>query len=142
MSGGRSAPVQASCVAIDGQGVLIRGQSGSGKSGLALQLLALGAGLVGDDGVRLRLVADRVLACPPPAIAGLIEARGIGILQSAAGTEVPLALVVDMDRASAGRMPEAQVEIVLGVELELISGKDVANLAAAIMVKLRNSGRK
>ena len=45
--------VHASCVARDGRAVLIRGASGSGKSGLALQLMALGAGLVADDRTRL-----------------------------------------------------------------------------------------
>jgi len=50
----RSDPTQenvlhASCVCLEGRAVLIRGASGSGKSGLALQLIALGAALVADD---------------------------------------------------------------------------------------------
>ena len=41
--------LHATTVALAGQGVLILGPSGSGKSGLALQLMAMGAELVADD---------------------------------------------------------------------------------------------
>ena len=47
--------VHATCVAVNGKGVLIVGASGSGKSTLALQMLAMGAELVADDQVILRL---------------------------------------------------------------------------------------
>ena len=47
--------LHASCVALAGRGLLIRGAPGSGKSTLALTLMGLGADLVGDDRIDLRL---------------------------------------------------------------------------------------
>jgi len=44
--------IHASCVAVDGKGLLITGASGSGKSALALQLMAFGAHLIADDRVK------------------------------------------------------------------------------------------
>jgi HPr kinase/phosphorylase len=43
--------LHASAVSLDGNGVLICGASGTGKSTLALQLMALGAELIADDGI-------------------------------------------------------------------------------------------
>ena len=86
MTGPLAAPtdiLHATCVAVDGRGLLILGPSGSGKSGLALRLIALGATLVSDD--RTRITAHEGLltaTCPSPAILGLIEARGLGLLRA------------------------------------------------------------
>lgn len=49
MTGADRTILHASCVALDGRGLLILGPSGSGKSALALELMALGADLVADD---------------------------------------------------------------------------------------------
>src|ERR1051326_6191249 len=57
--------VHASCVAVDGIGVLIRGPSGSGKSDLALRLIAGGADLVCDCYCELSVVAGRLIARAP-----------------------------------------------------------------------------
>ena len=71
--------LHASCVGLDGDAVLILGKSGAGKSALALTLMAYGAQLVADDRVVLRPVDGRIIASAPDTIAGLIEARGVGI---------------------------------------------------------------
>jgi HPr serine kinase-like protein len=84
-----------SCVAIGGRGLLVEGEPGSGKSSLALALIDRGAVLVGDDGVILEARGERLWALPPPNIAGLIEARGVGLL-SLPATSAPLALVVSL----------------------------------------------
>ena len=71
-----------------GQLVGVIGASGSGKSRLAMALIAMGrqggrfTRLVGDDRVRLRFLHGRVVAGPHPAIAGRIEERGVGILET------------------------------------------------------------
>ena len=57
------------------------GPSGAGKSALALQLLALGAELVADDRTDIIRQGDHLIADVPQAIAGMIEARGMGILE-------------------------------------------------------------
>lgn len=87
------------CVAIGGRAVLIEGGPGSGKSSLALALIDRGAVLVGDDGVTLEERGGRPWAAPPPAIAGLIELRNIGLVTLPA-EPAPLALVVRLDTAA------------------------------------------
>ena len=64
--------VHATAVAIDGEAILLRGPSGSGKSDLALRLIDGGAQLVADDQTLLRREGERVLASAPPAIARLV----------------------------------------------------------------------
>ncbi len=73
-------PVHASCVAIGDDAILIRGQSGAGKSDLALRLIDRGAMLVSDDYVHLHAKDDALWASPPETIKGKIEVRGLGII--------------------------------------------------------------
>lgn len=66
---------------IFGQGVLIMGQSGVGKSETALELIERGSRLVADDGVQIRKKrADRLVAEAPELIKYFMEIRGIGII--------------------------------------------------------------
>lgn len=67
-------------VRIDGKGVLITGDSGCGKSDLALELLERGHQLVADDAVRIRRCPEGVLGDCPTELAGLLELRGLGIV--------------------------------------------------------------
>lgn len=62
-------------------GVLLLGESGSGKSAVLLELIARGARLVADDRVELFVHEDALWAAPPRALAGLLEARGLGIVK-------------------------------------------------------------
>ena len=82
--------LQATCVAIDGRGVLIRGAPGSGKSSLALALIDRGAVLVGDDGVELSPQGEQLHASPPPNTAGLLEVRNVGLIKLPAARECRL----------------------------------------------------
>lgn len=68
-------------VDIYGEGVLIIGDSGIGKSETALELIKRGHRLVADDAVEIKKIADNTLVgtCPE-LIQYLIELRGIGIL--------------------------------------------------------------
>src|SRR5262245_61986603 len=72
--------VHGSAVAWGGRGLLILGASGRGKSALALALTATGAALVADDRVEIVRRGRALVARAPAALAGLVEARGIGIL--------------------------------------------------------------
>lgn len=68
-------------VDVYGVGVLIRGESGIGKSELALELIKRGHRLVTDDAVEIRKVSDDTLVgCAPSITKHLIELRGIGII--------------------------------------------------------------
>ncbi len=124
--------LHASCIALAGRGVLIRGASGTGKSALALQLMALGAGLVADDRVIVKRAGARLIASCPPAIAGRIEARFVGLLRADAVGPVPLALVVDLDRAETERLPPHRRTSVLGLELALLHNVGTGHFPAAI----------
>lgn len=97
------------CVAIDGEGVLLRGRPGSGKSDLALRLIDAGARLVADDQTELTRCGDEIVARAPASIAGRIEIRGVGILPCPSIAAAMLRLVVDLVPAGeVERLPEAQ----------------------------------
>ncbi len=86
---------------------MLLGPSGSGKSDLALRLIDRGAVLISDDQVEIALEAGRLTASPPPPIAGLIEARGIGLLRLPYLTKAPLVLAVELvARALVERLPD------------------------------------
>jgi HPr kinase/phosphorylase len=95
--------VHGTCVALGKRAVLLRGDSGSGKSDLALRFLALhGEGelrpyLVADDQVWVEAMGDgQVMASVPETLAGLIEVRGLGIAEMPFLATVPLVLVCDL----------------------------------------------
>ncbi len=133
--------LHASCVAAGQRAVLITGAAGSGKSGLALMLMAFGATLVSDD----RTVLHRdggdyggdLLASAPPSIAGLIEARGVGILKAAAQTVVPVRLVIDLDRTETKRLPEPRDTVLMGASLPLLHKVNSPHFAPAILQYLK-----
>ncbi len=128
----------ATTIACAGRGALITGASGSGKSALALQLIALGAGLVADDGTDLwRGPDDELMADVPEAIRGMIEARGVGLLRAAAVGPVPVALVVDMDRAETRRLPPRRMRRILHRDLPLIRKVESPCFPAAILLYLK-----
>ncbi|MDJ1008888.1 MAG: HPr kinase/phosphatase C-terminal domain-containing protein [Paracoccaceae bacterium] len=130
--------VHGAAVAVDGRGVLILGPSGSGKSGLALDLIARGAVLIADDGVKLTPGEDGPpRASPHAAIRGRIEARGIGILRTDWTGGVPVALAVDLGRGDGARLPPPRRIALMGHAVPLLWAKDAPNLAVAIIVALK-----
>ena len=92
--------IHASCAARDGHGVLLIGAPGSGKSDLLLRLLDHGFTLVADD----RVDIERGSASPPPALAGLLEIRGLGIIRLPYSAPVRLALAITLGQGP--RLPE------------------------------------
>lgn len=111
--------VHATCIRLDGSGVLLRGATGSGKSDLALRLIAqAGAELVADDQCLLARGGERLVARPPSAIAGRIEARGLGVLDLPQAGPTPVALIVDLKPAgTVARLPSPETERLLDVEV-------------------------
>lgn len=78
--------IHATALVVGTCGVLLTGPSGAGKSALALALVSAAeragrfARLVSDDRVLVTTAGDRLIAAPPPALAGLVELRGAGPL--------------------------------------------------------------
>ncbi len=127
--------VHGTCVAIEGEGVLLRGKPGSGKSDLALRLIDAGASLVADDQTELTRRGDAILAAAPAAIAGRIEIRGVGILACPSVATAPLRLVVDLVAADeVERLPEMQSCVYLGRPIPLLR---LAPFEASTPAKLR-----
>ncbi len=138
--------IHATCIAVDGTGVLLRGRSGSGKSDLALRLIDGGALLVADDRVNLSLQNGCVIATSPPQIAGLLEVRGLGIVPVPSVAAATVGLVVDLEpAASIERLPEPAFCAYLGVRLALMRLDPFQPSAAAKMrlaVSAARSGRE
>lgn len=131
--------VHGTAVAIEGDVVLLRGPPGAGKSDLALRLIDAGARLVADDQVELRREAGQVMARAPAAIAGLIEARGVGILRVDPVAEAPLVLIVDLvPSGEVERLPDDRTEDMLGLAIPVIA---LSPFEASAAAKLRYARR-
>ena len=68
---------------VYGVGILITGNSGIGKSETALELIKRGHRLVSDDAVDIKNVDGRLKGTSPSITSGLMEIRGIGIVNIA-----------------------------------------------------------
>jgi len=147
-------------VDVMGIGILLQGESGTGKSEAVLGLLRRGASLVADDLVRLRNIEDRELIATSPELGrSYMEVRGLGIINAAAlfgvgalRTEKRLDLIITLKKESAmNEMERVGVEgqtlEVLGldiphIQLPVAPGRDMAQLieVAALDQKLRALG--
>lgn len=130
-----SLTIHATCVAIGGRGVLLRGPSGSGKSDLALRLIDRGAALVGDDYVLLTARDGALLVEPRPTIAGRMEVRGVGIVELPFQQEAPVCLVVDLADAPV-RMPEPAFETFEGMTIPKV---ELSSLEASAPIKVETA---
>lgn len=119
--------------------VLLRGPSGAGKSDLGLRLIDAGARLIADDQSEVSRREDLLIVRSPPAIVGLIEVRGIGIVRVEPLAEAPLALIVDLARPeSIERLPNRAIERVLGVDVpRLVVAPFEASAAAKVALAVR-----
>jgi HPr kinase/phosphorylase len=138
-----------------GMGVLITGDSGVGKSELALELISRGSGLVADDVVELYRIGPDVLEgrCPP-LLRDFLEVRGLGMLnirtifgETAVRVRKNLKLIVQLEKPVAGIVPglerlplNASSEIILAneirkVQLPVAAGR---NLAVLVEAAVRN----
>ena len=134
-----------------GMGVLITGQSGVGKSELALELISRGSGLVADDVVELYHIAPETLeGRSPELLKDFLEVRGLGMLnirtifgETAVRTKKNLKLIVQMEKPIGGVIPglerlplNASAEDIMGISIRKVvlpvaAGRNLAVLAEA-----------
>ncbi len=136
-----------------GVGVLITGESGLGKSELALELISRGHGLVADDAVELSRIAPSIVEGHCPALLqNLLEVRGLGLLdirtifgETSVRRKMKLSLMVHLVRSTPEnfeRLPvQDQTEDVLGIPvprvmLQVAAGR---NLAVLVEAAVRNA---
>jgi HPr kinase/phosphorylase len=137
-----------------GLGVLITGESGLGKSELALELISRGHGLVADDAVEFSRIAPNMIEghCPP-LLQNMLEVRGLGLLdirtifgETSVRRKMRLKLIVHLVRATAQdkfeRLPLQDItQDMLGlpvrkVMLQVAAGR---NLAVLVEAAVRNT---
>jgi len=138
---------------VFGMGVLITGDSGIGKSELALELVSRGHGLVADDVVELARTAPTTIEgrCPGM-LRDYLEVRGLGLLnirtifgETAARRKMKLKLIVHLQKYSSGddspRLPlDSQTQEILGIPIRKVvfhvaPGR---NLAVLLEAAVRN----
>jgi HPr kinase/phosphorylase len=137
--------IHASAVLVGPRAVLIRGPAGSGKSRLALALIAAGetgrlafARLVADDRAHVEARHGRLLVRPAGSLAGLIEVRGFGIRRLPYEPVAVVGLVVDLATADAERLPpETAGRVSIGsVTLPRLAVASCADPAAVLLAVL------
>ncbi|MGD2063645.1 MAG: hypothetical protein PVF51_08705 [Nitrospirota bacterium] len=139
-------------VAVHGIGLLLRGPSGTGKSGCALELIRRGHRLVADDVVEVHgdPVNQRLVGAPPATIAGRLEVQDVGIIEvkplfgaAALAASHPIDAVVELAAATMGehrrRHEPAPTTLLLGHTLRTyaIRGTEVISVANRLEVIAR-----
>ena len=129
--------IHSTSVVIDDNGVLILGDSGSGKSDLALRLIDNGATLISDDISICRKNSNNIHLYCPPEIKGLLEVREIGIITVPFVERIKLRLVVNLKSNNNERFPKESSFRILGIKIPIINieGKN-SSAVAKIKVKL------
>ncbi len=125
-------------VSVYGEGILILGESGVGKSETAMELLKRGHRLIADDAVELRAVSDlTIVGSAPELIRYLIELRGIGIVDvrrlfgmGAVKETEKIDLVINLENWIEGKMYDR-----LGLDEEKVD--ILGNLIPAITVPVK-----
>ena len=115
--------MHATLVEMAGQGVLLAGKSASGKSDLAFRLIEnKKAVLVADDVVELRFQDGVIIGSAPLNLRGLLEIRGIGVIEFPYKDSTIIKMVVHLqeDLPQMERMPKNRCENILGLEIPQI----------------------
>ena len=124
-------------VVIEDLGILIKGQSGIGKSDLALRLIDSGATLISDDLTICKKIDDYLYLYPHSETKGLLEVREIGIMTVPYVENIKLTLVVELVEEKLERIPRMMSCNILGVKFPKIKifGKS-SSAVAKIKIKL------
>ena len=139
---------------IYGQGVLILGDSGIGKSETAIELLKRGHRLVADDAVEIRRISNSLFGTAPEIIRHYIEIRGVGVIDvqqlfgmGAVQFDTEIDLVIQLEQWVDGKfydrlgLGEEKYKM-LGVELPIVTipvrpGRNLAGIVEIATMKNR-----
>ena len=142
---------------VYGEGILLTGESGIGKSETAIELVKRGHRLIADDAVEIMKISYKTLfAQSPPLIRNYIELRGIGVVDvmrlfgmGAIKARQELDLIINIETWQDGMMYdrmglETRHTTLLGVEVPTmkIPVKPGRNLAVIIEVAAMNNRQK
>jgi serine kinase of HPr protein (carbohydrate metabolism regulator) len=139
-----TATIHASAVLIGPKAALIRGPAGSGKSRLLWDLLQSAmpfTRLVADDRAHVEACAGRLLVRPAPALAGMLEIRGLGIRRLPYEPVAAVGLVLDLAAEDAARQPgqEAGKAVISGVSLPRLAIAPGMPALAMVLALLKTS---
>ena len=144
-------------VEIYGEGVLLTGDSGIGKSETALELIKRGHRLIADDAVEIKKVGrDRLVGDAPEMIRYYMELRGIGVVNvrriygiGAVKPESGIDLVVHLEPWEEGKAYDrlgltSESEVILGVEVPRVTipVRPGRNLAVILELAAMNNRQK
>lgn len=113
------ANINATAVALNGHAILITGDSGAGKSSLALALMEQGAILISDDITHVKVHDGELLASPYERMKGCVEVWGTGIICGLRTVQdVPVLVQIKLTSTITERMPqEATYVEILGKQV-------------------------
>jgi len=115
--------IHATFVVLNKKGILLQGESGSGKSDIALRMIeSKGAELVADDAVEIFIHNGELWGKAPDNLKGMLEVRGIGIVKYPYVNDFAVDMAVELKNKpeEIERMPIKQHEIILGLEINKI----------------------
>ncbi len=136
---GAALRLHATAVAYEGQGVLILGASGAGKSSLALDLIAFGSELICDDAILLEADTEGLNLRAPPERLPMIEARAIGLLNAGPLVDyAPLSLVLHLQDTPQPRLPATRMAMWCGHFARFLAVNARVPQASAVVQALRH----
>jgi HPr kinase/phosphorylase len=138
-----------------GMGVMLTGDSGVGKSELALELISRGSGLIADDVIELyRIAPEMIEGRCPPLLRDFLEVRGLGVLniraifgESVLRPRKSLKLIVHLEKPAGAEAPPVErlplkpgVQEIIGVNITKVTIPVAAgrNLAVLVEAAVRN----
>tara|TARA_Y100000766_G_C18342899_1_gene335697 strand:- start:66 stop:491 length:426 start_codon:yes stop_codon:yes gene_type:complete len=125
-----------SSIVFDDSGVLILGESGSGKSDLALRLIDSGATLISDDLTICNKKINNIFLSCPTQTKGLLEVREVGIITVPFVERIKLRMVVKLNIKKLKRIPDPKFFKILGLKFPLLE-LDGRNSSAVVKIKVK-----
>ena len=132
--------IHGSSVAVEDNGILIIGHSGSGKSDLALRLIDSGGTLISDDQTLCLKKQDEIFLFSIEAIYGLLEVRDVGIIKVPYVENVKMKIIVSLVQKKTERLYPKNIKRLLGLNfphLEL----ETNEISAVAKIKLKLNER-